>query len=886
MIDRNSDQLQGDISYVTPTRRLAHQLRSRHDAACVALGLAAWRTPDVVTWGELLRRQFESERAAGRTVRRWLEPSHARLVWEGLVRRDPALGGVLAPAGLGAVAYRSWTLLHRHRIPYGALETGEGLELQAFARWVDQYRAWLERGRWLDPALASSTMGSWTPGVRLRFVGFDRCTPEQAETMARMRAEGVDVGVDAPLAAGDVVRGERVECNDFADEVETAARWIAQHLEREPGARVALIVPALDRERERVRRMLDRVFAPAAQLAGGAAPESSVYELAAARPLLERPVVSAAVGWLEAIVGIASPAALGALLLGSHDGAAMLEADARAELDVALRREGLAVRGLRSLAMAAARGCPATAERLERVASRAQAWHGSRLPSQWAIEFAVALRDVGWPGPEPDSAAHQAVQRWHALLAEFGGGDDVAGPMRVREALAHLRDQLQHTTFEPQEIAAPVLVIDPDTAVGMRFDATWICGLDAARWPAPASPDPFLPRDWQARQHVPGSTAELAEAYARRTLCSLTQGATIAICSVPRFEGDAPLLPSALIAGRPVLDAVPRWPGAGTTRTQFAQRPHLDRLVDATMPAFAAHQVAKGGTRLLELQAACPFRAAVELRLGGGALEDTAVGIAPTERGRLAHAVLQGFWTEVREQSALLAMSQQQREACVREHAARALAPVRAAADEVRRRLLDLEQGWLESRVLELLEQDAQREPFSVVHVEEPRVVDVGGVQIRVQLDRVDRLADGSHAVIDYKTSATARPAAWMGERPQLPQLPLYVRAVGASSVSAVAFGVVRKGGTSYSGFVSTEGVFTQLKPFDAARVPFREYPDWQALMAEWGRRLDALAREHATGDARLAPDPTGACRHCHLPGLCRSAQAFVPADEATDAAA
>jgi hypothetical protein len=125
-----------------------------------------------------------------------------------------------------------------------------------------------------------------------------------------------------------------------------------------------------------------------------------------------------------------------------------------------------------------------------------------------------------------------------------------------------------------------------------------------------------------------------------------------------------------------------------------------------------------------------------------------------------------------------------------------------------------------------------------------------------------------------------------MGERPQLPQLPLYVRAVGAPSVSAVAFGVVRKGGTSYSGFVSTEGVFTQLKPFDSARVPFREYPDWQALMAEWGRRLDALAREHATGDARLAPDPTGACRHCHLPGLCRSTQAFVQADEATDAAA
>jgi ATP-dependent helicase/nuclease subunit B len=211
---------------------------------------------------------------------------------------------------------------------------------------------------------------------------------------------------------------------------------------------------------------------------------------------------------------------------------------------------------------------------------------------------------------------------------------------------------------------------------------------------------------------------------------------------------------------------------------------------------------------------------------------------------------------------------------------------LREAADEVRGRLLDLEQGWLEARVLELLEQDAQREPFTVVHVEEPRVVDVGGVQVRVQLDRVDRLADGSHAVIDYKTSAAARPAAWMGERPQLPQLPLYVRAIGAPTVSAVAFGVVRTGGTGYAGFVRTEGVFTPLKPFDPTRVPFKDYPDWQALMGEWGRRLDALAREHATGDARLAPDPTRACRYCHLPGLCRSAEAYAQAEEDSDAAA
>jgi RecB family exonuclease len=310
----------------------------------------------------------------------------------------------------------------------------------------------------------------------------------------------------------------------------------------------------------------------------------------------------------------------------------------------------------------------------------------------------------------------------------------------------------------------------------------------------------------------------------------------------------------------------------------------LEKVIDGSLPAFAAHEVVKGGTHLLELQAACPFRAAVELRLGGRQLEDPVIGIAATERGQLAHDVLEAFWRDVRDQSALLAMDAAERVLRVRDITSRVLSPLRGAADEVRRRLLDLEQQWLEARALELLEQDTLREPFTVVDVEAERLLDVGGVQVRVVLDRVDRLADGTFAFIDYKTGTSARPSAWMGERPELPQLPLYLRSVGLDEVGAVAFGVVRKGATGYRGFARAPGVFGALQPFDASKATFREYADWQALLHEWQRRLDVIAREHAQGDARLAPNPTRACRYCHLPGLCRSAQALIDAEEDDDA--
>jgi ATP-dependent helicase/nuclease subunit B len=882
----HSEQLASGITWVTPTRRLAHYLRSRHDAACVAAGLRVWPTPDIVTWGELVRRAFDADRVAGRTSRRWLEPAHARLLWEQLVRGDAAMPHVLSPAGLGAMAERSWQLLHAYRIPLNALADDTSPEVQSFARWAAQFERWLQQGAWLDPAQASRLVGPLSPGVVLEFIGFDRLTPEQSAFKERMAADGIDVSVRPAAPAHAALAAHLVECNDFDAELATAARWAAQRLQERPEERIALVVPGLARERARVRRVLDRVLVPGAAFTAGPAPESTAYELATARPLLERPVVSAAFGWLEACIKPPELAAASALLRGAHDGAAAGEALARAELDVTLRRVGLPRRGLDYLARAAREhGCPLTAMSLQAAAARAKAWSGSRPPSTWALEFFELLRVIGWPGADIGSAEHQAVQRLQSLLSAFGASDDVAGPLRVSAAVACLRNLAADTAFEPQEIAAPLLVIDPDTALGMSFDALWICGLDAARWPPPANPDPFLPRDWQARQGVPGATAALAEQQARRTLQRLVTAAGTTLCSVPRFEDEAPLLPSALVAELPRLAEVALWSGMNASRALFEARPALEQLSDGTLPAFAAHEVVKGGSKLLELQGACPFRAAVELRLGGVALETPAAGIAPTERGRLAHAVLQAFWQQVRAQSALLAMTPEALAAAVHAHVQATLAPLRGTADEVGARLLELEQRWLEARVLELLQQDAERSPFTVVALEEQRVVDVGGVQTRIVLDRVDELADGSCAVIDYKTGTSARPAAWMGERPELPQLPLYVRALGQDRVSAVAFGVVAKGNTEYRGFARDTALFPQLRSFDATKSPFKDYASWDELLQAWHRRLETLAQEHAQGDARLAPNPTRACRYCHLPGLCRSSQALVEAEEGDDVA-
>jgi RecB family exonuclease len=133
-------------------------------------------------------------------------------------------------------------------------------------------------------------------------------------------------------------------------------------------------------------------------------------------------------------------------------------------------------------------------------------------------------------------------------------------------------------------------------------------------------------------------------------------------------------------------------------------------------------------------------------------------------------------------------------------------------------------------------------------------------------------LEDGNLAVIDYKTGADAEAKAWFDERPKLPQLPLYVTALGADRVAAVAFARVRTGDTGYSGLARNPEAFPGLKSPGVRGWP-KEFATWDEMLASWRARLTILAVEHVTGDARLAPDPKHACEYCHLEALCRIAE-------------
>src|SRR6202035_2634991 len=172
--------------------------------------------------------------------------------------------------------------------------------------------------------------------------------------------------------------------------------------------------------------------------------------------------------------------------------------------------------------------------------------------------------------------------------------------------------------------------------------------------PQPLQPDPFLPLPAQVAAGVPAASAAGRLAQARTLLAALCRGADELVLSAPMYSEDLELLPSALLAGATLEAPAQRllWLPATLHREGLTEA-----LIDATRRPWGAAQPLPRGTRSLDLQNQCPFRAYAELRLGSTRRESVEPGIAPNRRGELLHAALQKLWERLRNSQGLGALS-------------------------------------------------------------------------------------------------------------------------------------------------------------------------------------------------------------------------------------
>src|SRR5690606_26447284 len=122
-------------------------------------------------------------------------------------------------------------------------------------------------------------------------------------------------------------------------------------------------------------------------------------------------------------------------------------------------------------------------------------------------------------------------------------------PMSAADAVRHLRAHCRHTTLALGKRQAPILLLTPVTAAGLRFTHLWCLQMTDSHWPGEQRPHPYLPLSLQRDFGMPAASPEVALAESRALLEALQQQTTTEVVySYAGVAEDLPQRPSALLS--------------------------------------------------------------------------------------------------------------------------------------------------------------------------------------------------------------------------------------------------------------------------------------------------------------------------------------------------
>jgi probable DNA repair protein len=870
---------------LTADLRQARILRRLHDRLQIAAGRDAWPTAQVLPLDAWLASRWREAGAERADLPQALTPIAMRWIWRRLAASDAP--GLLDPAEIGARARSSWLQL---RAFGGNVEELARWPLtrdqQAFLGWARAAeRELAARNAWDSSDLARRLPEAGAlplPGPPVLLVGFRRPSPAEAGLFQALARRGWTL---EPLAqAPGEGRAFRHAAPDPESERATLVAWLRARLAERPDGVHGVVVADLAVRRGVLERALEAALQPELELPGSAS--ERVFDLAGGPALRSFPVIEIALDAIRYAAGSADWTAATRLLRSSYLAGGGAEAEARTRLDVRLRNGGRAhpVRPAALAGEARLGGAPQFAATVD-AAAATLAGAARRHAAAWAEAFGACLAAWGWPGDAAgrlDSSEWQAASRFGELLRELTALAGVAPDFTAGQALAQLQE-LAAVPFQPESGEPAVFVLEGWDDPGIRFDSLWVAGLTASAWPRPVRVDPFLPIETQRRLGMPRATAQACVAEAEAVVAAWRAQSHALVISWPEREDDTEVDPSPLVPTS--LPELPPPPAYALRAELQCRAAALEPVGDDEAPAFAAAR-ARGGARVLELQSRCPFRAFGELRLHAAPLEEPQAGFDRRLRGQALHRALERFWSGLGSQAALDALGPEACERRVAESVERALSE--SAPAGLGPRALALEREWQRRAIDQLLALERRRGPFIVIETERELIGRIGGLELRLRVDRVDD-AGGALVVIDYKSGAT-RGAPWRGARMDAPQLPLYA-VLHPRRPAAIALAEAGAQGARFVGVgdepVAIEGVVPAPR---FALTEERETGfDWRVVTERWWAWLDALARDFAAGRAVVDPKLASAtCRQCHLGALCRVDAAGAreaPAEDPADGA-
>ena len=889
------------------TPRLARSLQQLHHAAQLKLGLVKWAPLNAVPLSAWLK-SFIDEAVmlgdidAATMPAGELNTLQESLLWEKVI--EQSLKGELAKdffdvSGLASASMEANRLVIEWDLNLNTDEATE--ETKQFLVWRNKFQALckktghLEAVRYANWRLDMLKRGAGLLPSHIEFAGFDRINPQLKKLQQALIARGVQVTektltFDAPQSAEHrVLTDQDAECR-------AAVLWAKQHLEANPDAKVAIVVPELPVLRSKLSAMLDDAL-HAQTVRPGLVEAQRCYDFSLGVSLNIQPIVADALNLLHLAWqrGNVLQQDIAHLLHSPYWSEGLLEADARALLDARMRRDlslSFKVSRLQNYVLKVTTGdgamrLPSTIKALQDLLEFAQTQEAKQPPSAWAVIIQKALKYADWPGQRSlSSHEYQAKKSFDSVLAQLSSLDDLLGNISATQAISQLSKLCQVKIFQPESKQIPRLqVMGMLEASACPLDAIWVMGMNDHVWPPVARPNALIPASLQRANFTPNASSEVQDAFAQAIHQRLIKSARHVIFSSANQEGDRQLRPSPLMQAIPLVKVDDLL--ADTLAEQLAKSvpskvegKSWQWIDDHQAPAVEEGGHVSGGTGLLKAQAICPAWAFYQYRLHAKALKEPVDGLDVMDRGNLVHQVLEAFW-DGRDSEYLQNLSADDMQIALESAADKVLALFNQAHDEAfssvfiqleKERLVKLVTAWLVDV------EKARPMGFTVQAVERKQTIPIENILITLAVDRVDKLEDGRLLVMDYKTGNRIDFKNWAQANITEPQLPIYAAfLMGDAEVAAVCFAKVVADKAGFAGIAASEDVIKGplvlndskgRKLFDEAK-----FPDWPALIAHWKTSIIATAQSIKAGDAAVRFENEKQLAYCEVLPLLRLAE-------------
>ncbi len=738
----------------------------------------------------------------------------------------------------------AWQRLSDWNVPLAAVaDSARSPEEQLFARAASDYGALLESADWTDtralPRLVAGLISNSLVDAPsdLVLAGFDRIVPVVAELADALRTAGCAVHMSPDPEKVAEVRVASFEDHDA--ELRCAGAWARDILQQEPGAKIAIVSPALQDDAGRQARLAREGLAPGWQY-GPAAHYRSV-NVSYGQKLAEYPAIAVALSLLKWLSnGLATKEI--SLLLRSRC-LAREAAAGRSRLELVLRRfpeRAWSATDLRRVLGGRDDSADAVAwlRGVDAVIAEQRDAPVEAGPDYWASRFDALLDAWNWPGSQTlSSDEFQLVNRWRELLNDLARTSLVMPKLRLSEATERIAALADEVVFQPEADAGLVSLMGMLEAAGMSFDHVWVSGLHAAQWPPTSAPSSMLSRGLQQEYGMPDATPADTLEFSRRVLRRLAASAPDVVLSWPRSDGESEFTASSL------LDELPckAWSGSvdpGWHAHGFAGSDPPGAVAKDPVPRVAADEIVRGGAYTVQRQTIEPFAAFVYGRLGVKRPDAIEAGIASRVRGDIIHNALHTLLAGKPTQEEIQGWSDKDVEQRLGTAIDAALAKPLRHADATYARLLGLERTRLFPLLQSFIAAERERAEFSVVDVEKSVDFETLGVCLNLRIDRIDRLADGTLLIIDYKTGTPKSLLDRDGEPTDL-QLVVYAAALD-DSIGGLAFVNVDSRSISYKG--TGGSVPWDKKGQDA----------WPERLSAWIDEVHEALSEFAGGDVRV----------------------------------